>query len=618
MKNLLRGKFHRSQSTGSQNFESSQLTERRFSLPDNSSFEILHSANEATANNETINDNDSGILPTHTTDNESIALSDTDTLQYDKQHRLELQPTYNENYTQFLPYLIRRLRVESDRINENQFSDTSHNSQNNNADTIQSVLDYGDDQETIFSEAINDNRFNETSLPHMRNLVLNKSTSRFNYKRTFIIVDEFMKHNTFIFPNQESFQKFKQIRSKNNSDKKARRGSIIVYDKKGNIKRLSVDMNKSIDLQKTQIIDDNIIDKRSHIIPLEYKLKGDGLPLFKVHTPYMSSFRKNTPFMIFKKYREIPLKPILQAQEDQNNKSGGGGATVEEEEENYETYNFCTVHIKNFSFVKRYILTFKPTGKPSFKLLIFQHNFRSFADFQYSGTRFRILGTSLAGGYLMNYNPYLRLLVIDNDQPSLTDNIINKKSGFELLSIMKKKTDASATTSSKGIATPPQTPNGNSSMNSDNQNDPSNYENPYPNPSCPLLNDKYYGFYTAYSIRRDYIPCDMPPFGQFADSQVYIKNFSILPKKFSEIGKVELYQDISHDQSQNIGVGNGNGSGHGDNDLASTLSIDLDTLVLNCVILVMRENSLKTSTRNSHNGFVNRLGGFNPMNPIIL
>ena len=301
---------------------------------------------------------------------------------------------------------------------------------------------------------------------------------------------------------------------------------------------------------------DELVDTRSHIIPLEYKIKGLGLPIFKIHAPYLSSFRKNSPYLIFKKYREIPLRPSLHDRPDNEN------ADILT---SYEAYVFCTVYVKHFYDVRRYILNFSPVGKKRFRVIIFQNNFRPFADFNYKNTRFRVLGTSLSCVYVTNYSPVMKLMIIDNDKPSLCDNIINKKAGFEILSIMKQKKKY---------------PSDNSTEESDDPNNDITLSNPYPDPKNPLLVD------LASSLRisgkHAFLSRSMPPFGLFKDSIAYDDDsVKFIPKKFSNVGRVEIYQDNSNLIE----------------DPNSTLSIDLDSLVMNCILLTLRESNIRNSVK---------------------
>jgi len=493
--------------------------ERRFSLP-NPNHEILYFPGHAqnSINNEIANRE---ISPS-TSISDSIALSESDTLLYDKKQQLELQETYNDNFTLYLPFLLRQLRNARD-----EFIETDHD------------ID-SDDQNTMIDDS--------NVSPY---LILNKDASNFNLKRGFIIVQELLKHNTYLFANEQSFNLFKHLRL---NKKKETRNLRIVYDANGSIRRLSA--SKRTKKGNDATLSNELVDTRSHIIPLEYKIKGLGLPIFKIHAPYLSSFRKNSPYLIFKKYREIPLRPSLQ---DSPNNENSDILT------SYEAYVFCTVYVKHFYDIRRYILNFSPVGKKPFRIIIFQHNYKPFADFNYQDTRFRVLGTSLSCVYVTNYSPIMKLMIIDKDEPSLCDNIINKKTGFEILSIMKQKK---------------RYPSNNSTEESDGPNNDITLSNPYPDPQSPLLAD------SASSLRisgkHAFISRSMPPFGLFKDSMAYDDDsVTFIPKKFSNAGRIEIYQDNSNLTE----------------DVNSTLSIDLDSLVINCILLTLRESNIRNSVK---------------------
>ncbi|KAK6204296.1 uncharacterized protein RJT21DRAFT_116683 [Scheffersomyces amazonensis] len=544
----------------------------------------------------------------------SIALSEADTLYYDKRNRLELQETFNENFTLYLPFIIRQMRVESQRLNammeqgfgtgtgtENGSSssvntddplhseDSTSNSaqQRYTANPIFDLDDLDDDLPTIIDESI-------TLDPQVAtNLILNKSTSKFNLKREAIIVTEFMKNNAYVFPNSESYELFKQLR---NNVKKDRKNSVIVYDKGGDIRRLS---NVKRDDFNEQNQSDFIIDDRSHIIPLSYKLKGLGLPLFKIYVPYMSSFRKNAPFMIFKKYREIPLKPVKQDYE--NNGRSKYSKEIEKETneaDNYESYNFCIIHSKYFQKVRRFIFSFKYIERDGtvdqFKIIMFLNNSKPYADFNYKNTRFRVIGPAVPSGYIANYNPHLRLLVIDDDKPSLCDDLVNKKPGFEISKIIKRRnSDSSTSEDSENSVSPSDTVVIGSTT----------YVNPYPNPQSTLMKDSPF-LNTGTTPKQSYVSDKLPPFGAFKDSILYLREPSnILPKKYSEAGRIEVYQDNSILSES----------------LASTFSYDIDTLVLTCIFSTLREVSIRNSNKATSNniGVVGRFGAFPIQGPNI-
>lgn len=442
----------------------------------------------------------------------SIALSETETLHGDQLHRLELQNSYVENFDSYLPFVLRRLRLHQ-RENDQNLAQGST--------LVEENLDLDDDDlPTVLDEPIDD--------PY-GTLVMERNISRYSVKREFIIANEFIKHNTFVFPSVESFELFKKLRNQN---KKQRKNSVTTYDNDEERYNINGD---------SQTSSNTILDGRNHIIPVEFKLRGHGLPIFKVSVPYMSNFRKNSPFIVFHKYKEVPNPPG-------------------NEDEEFETYPFCIVTLKRFQELRRYTFEFPEYG---FKLIAFQHNFRPFADFTYKGTRFRILGTSVISAYALNYNPSLKLLIIDEGKPSMCDSIINRKPGFELSSIIKKKQIKEEEDLS--------------------QLDPIDYPNPYPSPDNPLLEDSYFQYYnsTGYINVRDYIPNDLPPFGNFIDALVYKDRLNLIPKKYSEVGKIETYQDP-------LG------------DINSTKSSTADDLVLLCVLMTFRESSIRANARPSN------------------
>ena len=545
----------RSNSTSQSRTSESRLNNsRRFSSPNPVNFEVLHSGNSP------IIQNDDDLSPLTTTQsNKSATLSEAETLYIDRQQRLELQHNYIDNFTMYLPFVIRQLRLletrryyESDHPLRNSTSDNSNSSNQNEpgANHIISPMDDSfDDTATIFE----DTHIPMEAYAASYFKILDKGLTDFTIKRLFILVNGMLKHNMYIFPSDESFELFKSLRL---NIKKDRKNLIVVYDQHGTIKKVSSTIKRE-DLT----YDDIIIDDRPHIIPLDQKLKGLGLPLFKVTVPHLSSFRKNTPFIIFKKYKEVPSAPDSNSQDE-----------IE-----FETFNFCLVYSKYFQNYRRFIFEFHPTNKPSFKLLMFQSNFRPFADFTYKNTRFRVIGPSMILGVVQHYNPHMRLLIVDENKPSLLDDVINKKlsTGF-----MKKK--------SSDICP------------SFDMNDPDTFINPIPNNS--FANE----IGSSQFPQPLFISNDLPPFGSFKDSILY-QNAQLLPKKYSEVGKIQIYQDKDTVQG---------------NDLNSTLSVDIDSLVILCIMHTLREVSIRNSGRTQSPGSLGFAGGlarqsysFDPPNP---
>lgn len=469
----------------------------------------------------------------------TVPLSDVETLNEDKTERLELQPTFNDNFDHYLPFVIRRLR-------------TAHG----NAQLDFSALDDLDDQQT-FLDVPTDGISGGTQ-------IMNHGLATYNIKRRFIISSEFMKGTVYVFPSELSFKTFKHLRSNN---KKHRKSSVTLYDEEG-----AKEVSKGYEGK-------GVVDSRNHIIPISNKRLGIGLPLFKILVPYMSNFRKNAPFVVFYKFKELPAPPRY----DNN------GDLIEEE---FETYPFCTVYTKKFQEVRRYIFEFTPEDAPHFKILAFQHCFKPFTDFDYNDTRFRVLGTPIISAYALAYNPSLKLLIVDDEKPSLCDDVINRKPNFELSSLIKKN---------KERASEPE-------INLEGLN-PVDYPNPYPDPENPLLKDDFESYYTGLGLinGKDHVPCNLPPFGEFKDSISYQNRVRFIPKKYSEVGRLDLYQE------------NGRGQYYADNanpdfDLNSTRSLPMDSLVLISILMTLREYSTKAAVRPSPASVAlnTRVNGFRP------
>lgn len=459
------------------------------------------------------------LSPTQSLTDASIALSETDTLLQEHRNGHELQEAYEDNFTSYHPFLLRRLRLEAYRT-------TEESAMRGAAEQFNESHKDDDDVSTVLNESI---RHTLT--------ILGKEISNFTLKRKFIIASEFMKSAQYIFPCEELFELFKELRRNKNSK------DVFVYTSNNEVRKIDVDGKQP---------EGSIIDSRQHIIPLDYKLQGLGLPLFKVLVPYLSSFKKNTPYIVFKRFREKPTRPSSDATK----------------EESFETYTYCTVYSKHFQKVKRvtFQFTVEENGeKRSFTVYLFMNNFKPFADFTYQGTKFRVLGTPIITTLGLNYNPCLKLLIVDRGKPSLCDNIINKRTNFEFLKILKKKKASCEETEDPTYV-------------QYDEDVPSTHINPYPDPNNPLLQEDTRLFRDSNMNRIQYISDDMPPFGAFKDSILNEKS-NILPRKYSDSGKIELYQDRRQ--------------AHGN--IQSTLLLDTDTLVLQCVLATIREIAIKNA-----------------------
>ncbi|OBA19801.1 hypothetical protein METBIDRAFT_45381 [Metschnikowia bicuspidata var. bicuspidata NRRL YB-4993] len=446
----------------------------------------------------------------------SAALSDAETLMLTRDQCLHLQATYQDNFTSYIPYLLEtQWRGEED----------------------------SDDDRTMVSRL---------ELP----ILMHRSTTSYNYKRTLIIASELIRNSVYVFPDAESYELFKHLRA---CSKKMRKNSVVLYDEDSNIQRIHSKRNENDDtVSFFKRFASCTIDSRSHIIPLDYKVKGLGLPLFKIVVPYMSIFRRKTPYMIFRKYLEKP-KPPTQSE------------TIEDEQ--FETFDFCTVHIKTFQQYKRYTFVIQPEDGPQFKVLAFQNNYRPFTDFNYKDTRFRVFGTPIAMAYLAHYNPELKLHILDRKQPSLMDNLIERKTSVNT-SVQGKLQSSGEELSSSGSSQKHKEP-----------------QDAIPHPHNPILLLNIESVTSATYNRT--VPHEMPPFGRFLDACVYRKNAPLLPKKYSEVGKIDVYQDPSEMANPNH---------------SSSLSVDLDSLVLSTILLTLRETNVRTTVKHPGQSHSSKMG----------
>lgn len=488
--------------------------------------------------------------PDDSLDNESIALSEADTLLYDKRQGLELQDTFEDNFTHYYPFLLRRMRLESMRAAELAANIRKRSSSENKEEPVEEPEDdvHSDgDASTVLNESI------DSQSP----TIFTKPIPNFNLRRDLVIISEFLKNATYIFPSKESFETFRDLRKSTN--KKNSSQYAFVYDSQNKVKKIKQDTVKDYP--------GSVVDSRQHLIPLDSKSKGLGLPLFKVQVPYLASFKKNAAFMIFKRYREKPTRPSLDPGKD----------------EEFESYNFCTVYTKHFQKAKRVTFHFNVEGGESFRVLMFMNNFKPYSDFTYHSTRFRVLGTPIITTLGLTYNPSLKLLLIDSDKPSLCDNIINKKATFDFLKILKKDADIEHPEDVVFV-----------------EGDYSTYVNPYPSSTNDLFDEDPYFPLTGTRRKVEYVSEDFPPFGSFQDSILYDQNSNILPKKFSELGKLQMYQDFMNNRSNS----------------KSTTLFDVDTLVLACIMATLREIAIKSAGKaiNSNNRLASKntfIGGMN-------
>lgn len=481
----------------------------------------------------------------------SVALLESETLALSEPQNFELQSAYQDNYTAYLPYLLRRLRLENQRT-------ALLESRNGAVDPRQPVASLRRLTNGGALGAIADDDDDRTvALCETGNLVImGRPMNTYNRKQSLVVVSEMLKNSTYVFPCQESYALFKELRLGRHRLREKRRNSVIVYDNNSNISRVTGASPDALPPGDPH----NVVDRRHHLIPLEYKIKGAGLPLFKVSVPYMSSIRRKTPFMVFRKFREVPEKPAANPADD---------------DEHFETYDFCHVHTKIYQPYKRYTFHFSPAGGPNFTVFAFQNNFRPFTDFTYKHTRFRVWGTPLGVAYIVAYNPELKLFILDDLQPSLSDDLVEKESRHELFSRVRNQS-----TSSNNVSLSPADEYG------------ASFTNPVPRSNNPIVldiesNSRTYG--------QAFIPNESPPFARFVDSFVYQKSGLLLPKRYSEVGKVEVYQDPD---------------GMRPVDPHSTYAVELDLAVLTTILLTLREANVRMAKR-QHTTLTSRMSVFN-------
>ena len=152
---------------------------------------------------------------TTTQSNQSTALSEANTLFIDRHQRLELQDNYLDNFTMYLPFVIRQMRlIEERRYLESQEYRNENEQTSDNNDPLQQQQQQQQQQQTsrhvvipdITGDDLDDisTIFDEAHVPletfamnHYK--ILEKQLSSFDIKRLFIIVAGMLKHNTYIF-----------------------------------------------------------------------------------------------------------------------------------------------------------------------------------------------------------------------------------------------------------------------------------------------------------------------------------------------------------------------------------------------------------------------------------
>lgn len=195
---------------------------------------------------------------------------------------------------------------------------------------------------------------------------------------------------------------------------------------------------------------------------------------------------------------------------------------------------YCTIYTKQMSRVRRLVFQFTPHDAPMFELVAFINHYRPFTDFNYKNTRFRVFGTPVTLGYILGHKILLKLTVVDNGKPSLCDNMREKEGG----KLIKRKE--------------------------------SNY---VPDPDNPLITEDVYSTYRE-NMGTSFVNESMPPFGALEQTEHTTASVR-LPKKYSEVATLELYQSQPGPDE--------------------TYGLNGDSVVLTAVLLGLREVTVRMS-----------------------
>ncbi|KAF8002424.1 hypothetical protein HF325_003389 [Metschnikowia pulcherrima] len=433
--------------------------------------------------------------PSHATDAESVyseALSEAETFTQ-RTNQTILPPTYQDGFASYAPCVIRSHYAQRAAAR----MDTA---------TIDSTEDDSDDERTMI--------FRPEGQP-----IMQRHTTSYDVLRTMVVASEMLLNTMYVFSDSESYERFKKARK---SSKKLRNNSA-------SLKSLAIASVRS---------DTGIVARNDETVSSidSIQLMWDELPLLKIEVPYMSAFRRKTPYMIFRGYKSNTTV---------SNDSSSQDSDL------LETFEFCSVHLKTFQHYKRYIFNFQPEDGPKFRVIAFQHNYRPFTDFNYKDTRFRVFGTSRSVSYPTFYNPELKLCILDPDQSSLMDDLIEKKDERHFLKNADKRPELVQER---------------------------DLENPIPSPQNAIIKqimkDEYSSFY------KNSVPQQMPPFAKFLDSRAYLKHPNLRPKKYSELGQVAVYEDSAESQSNE-----------------RTLPVGIDNLVLATIFLALRETNIRSTVK---------------------
>lgn len=474
--------------------------------------------------------------------------------------RLELQNTFLDNFSRRSAFVVNQMKMAEDRERSLEQRRRGNQSSVGSLSSLEEFNNTKDDTITVEEPGkFNDSHNLEEQYVFDQKRIMNKELASFNYKRLLLSVDRTLKQDTLIFPSADSFELFKELRE----DPKKR-------------KDLSTNINNNSLSNGTTT---EVSDDRTHIIPMSYKIEGQGLPLLRMQSPKLSSFRKDSPQLIFRKFKENPAPP-----------------QKTNDDTDFETFDYCFVYLKSFSNYHRFIFEFLPHTSSCFKIVMFQASFKPFADFTYKGTRFRVIGTSASNGFHNRYNQQMKLLVIDDDKASLCDDIINEKpkSGkSKFLRFRKSNQEGSSENVDFDI------------------NDATTYINPIPN------NQKFVEVLKLCCTNRlSFIPKNLLPFGSLKEGATSKSQLGLIPKKYNDLGSIELYQDLLSTSPSPAQATTAAAPLYADypveeSFLNSTLSVDVDTLVLAVMFNTLREVVVKNSGKNSKASLNGTKGGVN-------
>ncbi|KAG5419125.1 hypothetical protein I9W82_002892 [Candida metapsilosis] len=488
-------------------------------------------------------DGDVGEFSSNTTaldsggiDDAAFASLNTDSICAAIVRRLGLKSTFLDNLSNPSAYVIEKMRMVEEREAslDNRRKENAESSNSNE----QNTGPFNKGQVSTEGHSISNN-------------IMNKQLAAFDFKRSLLSVDRTLKQDTLIFPSAESYELFKQLTKEKTND---------TMDADMAVESTGGPAEKSND--------------GHHIIPVTFKTTGQGLPLLRMQSPLGSSLRKNGPQLIFRKYKEDTTLPSYAS-----------------DDTDFETFDYCFVYLKSFANYQRFIFDFFPNTSASFKVVMFQASFKPFADFTYKGTRFRVIGTSAANGFHNRFNQQMKLLVIDDDKPSLCDEIVNEKVKSRSFFRFKKSSQEDTHVEF-------------------DIDDAATYNNPIPK------TEKFVEVLKLCCAHRlAFIPKNLSPFGGLKEAAIRQPKSGPIPKRSKDLGTTEIYQDLEsmleNARAKTTTTEQLSTDTEVESFSNSTLSVDEDTTVLTVIFNTLREVVVKTSGKNAKASLVAPKGGAN-------